>query len=72
MVLQGWLLPRLGGPWGPCKLVSFTSLTLSFLLFSHRTYHRNEEAATRIMWFEEGKLDLYLASRTTCWVGLSL
>jgi len=32
----------------------------------------NEEAATRIVWFEEGKLDLYLASRTTCWVGLSL
>jgi len=32
----------------------------------------NEQEETRILWFEEGKLDLYLASRTTCWVGLSL
>jgi len=32
----------------------------------------NEEEETRILWFEEGKLDLYLASQTPCWVGLSL
>jgi len=32
----------------------------------------DEEAATRIVWFEEGKLDLYLASGKTYRVGHSL
>jgi len=32
----------------------------------------DEEAATSIVWSEEGKLDLYLASQKTYWVGHSL
>jgi len=73
-VLQGWLLPRLGGQGLPCKLgfVFSHAFLLSFPLPKKDEDNSKEEAATRIAWFEEGKLDLFLASRTTCWVGLSL
>jgi len=55
------------------KLGFFFSHTfLSSPASNPEDHNSDEEVATRIVWFVEGKLDLYLGSRTTCGVELSL
>jgi len=71
-VLQGCLLPRLCGQGLLCKLGFVFSHAFLPSFPSLDEDNGNEEAATRIVWVEEGKLDLYLASRTIRKVGLSL
>jgi len=67
--MQGWRLPSLGRQGAPCKLGSLTSLTLC-PLHDHTNDDRGEgtqhNRGTVGLWFEEGKLVLYLVSRTTC------